>query len=409
MLRLLMDTGIADFLFDWNPIVVLLCGIVIDIILFVLSFFLNGKGDNKRIMAFSMVSILFVAAVMAVLTQFVSIKCTRVPYCFDEDNIPYSQAALILRQDNSLRCFEEFDDIARAKQNEGEDLISHNFFVTSCSPKPGTLVEKNTEVVLVVSWRPRTIGDGTGKSEAESGQELVYSKPASNDNEGKENPFPDFDPHFCYPLNSNEFTLTVEELAVRMLTEGNEEWSLGAVPTTKVLMQVDLIDFDSRRIIDSKSAYLGDTVRFEDISDGTYYYEIKCEGYKTGYSGSPFVLKYNSSEMKANLSWITFIEKSDAVFDSGFKVKMLSSSGVIPQYTETTISVTDKNGRSGSSYPAYINGDGFLTLWMGINDVDYYFIADFYVAEGYTLTVFNKDKNPIEAHPESTGICTIPY
>lgn len=49
MLKILIDTGGADFLFDWNPIVVLLCGIVIDIILFVLSYYLNGEGNNKRI------------------------------------------------------------------------------------------------------------------------------------------------------------------------------------------------------------------------------------------------------------------------------------------------------------------------------------------------------------------------
>lgn len=408
MLKILIDTGGADFLFDWNPIVVLLCGIVIDIILFVLSYYLNGEGNNKRI-ALLMVIIVFIAAVLAVLTQFVSIRCTRVPYYFDEDNIPYSQAALILRQENGLRCSEEFDDIARMKQNDGEDLISHSFYVTDCFPKPGTLVEKNTDVVLFVSWRPKAIGDGTGKNETENGQNLVYSRPVSNDDDVIENPFPDFDPRFCYPLNSNEFTLTVEELAVRMLTEGNEEWSLGAVPTTKVLMQVDLIDFDSGNIIDSKTAYLGDTVHFGDIPNGTYYYKIKCEGYKTGYSGSPFVFKYNGSEMKDNLPWITFLEKTDVKFGPGFKVKMLSSSEAILQYTETIISVTDKTGRSGSSYPAYINEDGFLTLWMGINDVDYYFIADFYVADGYTSTVFNKENNPIEAHPGSDGICILQY
>ena len=404
MLRTLIDSGIADVLFAWNPLVVFLCGIALDIVLSVLANSLKNKGASKTIKCI-MVIISIAAVVLTSLTHYISIKCTRVPDSLDDEVVPYSQASLILRDKYGLRCSEEFDDVAMEKQSEGEDLASHKFYVTSCFPKPGTLVENNTEIVLFVSWKPRTIGDGIEK---DNGQELVFSSPDLTDREVEDHLFSDFDPHFCHPLNSNEFSLIVEELVVRILTEADEEWSLGTVPRDDIQVQIDLIDYYSGNTIDSKRTYLGSTIYFENIPDGTYYYVIKCNGYKTGYSGSPFILQFDESKMKANLSWITYIEKAEAKYGQGFKVKMLSTSENIPPYTETIISVIDMNGRAGDSYSAYINENGFLSLWMGINDIDYYYIADFYVEEGYTLTVLDDNNQPIEAHSEN-GVCTIKY
>lgn len=410
MLKTLIDTGIADVLFALNPFVVFLCGIAFDLILFVFSNYLKRKEKNKKNKRIKslMWFVAFISVGLAVLTQYVSITCTRVPDSLDDVGIPYSQASLILRATHDLRCSENFDDIAMLKQSEGEELISHRFYVADCSPKPGTLVENNTEIVLFVSWKPRTIGDGVEKNQMDNGQELVISSPITFDSEVDEQLFPDYDPRFLLPLNSNGFSLIVEELVVRILTEANEEWSLGAVPKNDIPVQIDLVDYYNGNTIDSKKTYLGSTVYFESIPDGTYYYAIKCEGYKTGYSGSPFILQFDESQKKANLTWITYIEKVGAKYEQGFKVKMLSSGEDIPPYTETTISVIDMNGRTGDSYSAYINENGFLTLWMGINDIDYYYIADFYVQEGYTLTVLNDNNKQIEAHSEN-GMCILQY
>ncbi|MBR7056378.1 MAG: hypothetical protein IKI17_04740 [Oscillospiraceae bacterium] len=222
----------------------------------------------------------------------------------------------------------------------------------------------------------------------------------------RDNPYPDFDSSVWDPFNSNEFTLVVDELVVKILSDGYEQ-SLGVAPTTSILMQVDLIDFDSGDIIDSKIGYLGDTVHFGDIPNGIYYYRIKCDGYKTTYSIHPFILEYNNQEPTDILPWIVSLEKIDAEFGKGFKVKMISSGEPIPQYTETMLSVAYRNAKS--EYPVYINEDGFLTLWMGTDSDNYYFIATFYVANGYTLSILNKDNKPIEAHPEPNGICVLQY
>lgn len=407
MIRVLLDTGIAELLYDWNPIVLFLCGIVIDIILFLLS---NYKDNiHKKAIALLMVFVALTATGLTILTHSINICCSRIPQYFEDSNIPYSQGILILRQNCSLHCIEIFDHSAEEKINEGINLYSHRFIVKNCSPKPGTLVDKNTEISIYVSWNPEIIGDGTEKNETKDGQEIFVSKSLTKDNETKQNPYPDFDSRFCYPFNSNEFTLMVEEQAIKILTEGKEEWCLGLVPDTLIPIQIDLINFDSGITIDSKDAYLGDTVHFGNIPDGTYYYEIRGDGYTTGFSGSPFSLKYDNTKEKDNLPWITALEKINVNYNQAFKVKMFAASGNIVPYTKTAISVIGNNCHSNSEYPVYINENGFLTLWMGINDVDYYFIADFYVADGYMLTVSDSSNNFLEARSIINGICELEY
>ena len=407
MLRFLLDTGIADFLFDWNPMVLLLSGIVVDVIFFALAYFLGGEEKYKKIVASSMIIIIIFAVVLSVLTEFVSARCTRVPL-FDENNIPYSQAALILRQDSGLRCVVVFDDIAQEKQDEGVDTSSYSFYITSCSPAPGTLVEQNTEVVLFVSWRAKDSSSTPSPTPSLSPSPILPPSLAPIPfEENNDRPFQDFDPSSIYHYNSNEFTLTVNELGGRIITEGNRILSLGNVPSTNAnaLLQIDLVDFNSEKTIDSKRAHFGDTVLFTDIPDGTYYYKVTCEGYKAGYPESPFGLNYNSLETKSILSWSTCIMKEDTVFGQGFKVRMLSSSEIVP-FTEVTISVMTKNGDMGSYNFVHINEEGFLAMLEGYDE---YSVGDFYLAEGYSLVVYNHDNKPIEAYPDNTGICTLQY
>lgn len=450
MSKLLIDTGIVEFLFDKNPIVVFLCGLAADIVLSVIfSFIFNrdGNGRKGKIIATGLILLVIVIAVTA-LTYHVGEKYTRVPNSFEEENLPYSQAALILRQECGLRCSDKFDTVAEKALSEGEDLASHHFYITDCDPKPGTLVEKNSEVVLHVSWKPRMIGDVTEISKTNDGKEPISTITLKSEDEVEpytyteptlptsypsvtsemapitdetqntplppsraeyENPYPEDVEYIPSPFNAKEFILTVRELALRIETEENEKWALGSVPDTLLPMQIDLIDFDKNTIVDSKSAYLGDSVHFGDIPDGTYYTRISCAGYETEIDESPFTLQYDGSKEKSILRWITYLEKKGSNFGEPFRVRMLTTGNGIAPYTETTISVIDNNGRWYSSYPVYINEDGYLTLWMAINHIDYYFTANFCVADGYTLVVYNRNNVPVEARNIVNGICELVY
>ena len=192
-------------------------------------------------------------------------------------------------------------------------------------------------------------------------------------------------------FNASEFSLSVSEKASSLrYRDSAHETFLGVYPSAKTPITVTLFDYKTRKVVDFQTAYMGNTFYFSDIPEGTYFYTIEGSGYVTTFSDNPFTLINDTNHDKHNLPWCDYIEKEGANYGKTFKVKLIDSSGNVVKDANTQVRVVkenDDNPNSFTSYTVYSNNNGYITIYNGIDGVDYYFDVDFSVRDGYSIQV----------------------
>ena len=182
MLKIIENTGIVELLYNWNEVITLLLGLVINIILYFAN--KEKKSTTKLILCVSTISIC-----LSVLIVQVKRNYTYVPYNLWE-NMPFTEArSRIINCD--LCCSDEniqWDLLAQEKIAEGVSPGSISFRVNTIDPVPGAFVRRNSEISLSVTWKQYDNSDGESKnSETEEtpvpseSDEPAQSKPSAAD------------------------------------------------------------------------------------------------------------------------------------------------------------------------------------------------------------------------------------
>lgn len=291
----------------------------------------------------------------------------------------------------------DFNDLAQRQMKEGQEPYSYYFKVYQTDPSPNTFVYVGTNVRLYVTWinEPSTISITN-----ESGSNTELPDTYNNINTD-----------FIYPFNADMVTLYTHVAGAKLITEGFNETSLGIFPTEDILLEACLINFDTGKQVDSKTAILGDEIIFSNIPNGTYYYIISCNGYKTAIPDSPFKLERNYSKEADILPWGVNLEKEESQLSSTFKVRIQNANGNIIQNTEIDVRAVHEDNPSPNSfihYSLYSDENGYLTSWHGIDNRDFYDLVDFQLYEDcYLEARLNEYDEFVRVQiKDGTGICT---
>ena len=226
------------------------------------------------------------------------------------------------------------------------------------------------------------------------------------------NPYGNININYIVPFNTDKFILTVDEAALKITADQMEDRWLGVFPEETIPATVSLIDFSTNKIVETQNTFIGGTVSFFNLSDGTYYYEVTSSGYKTYIPDTPFRLEQNPSLDTNTLNWMIELEQKDATFKNSFKVQLVDANGNPLSNIQTSVrcvSIENSNPTSTSSLPMKTDRNGYLTMWMNINGVDYNNVATFYLIEGFTLQIEGRNGDFLSAQPTNSGVCIITH
>ena len=161
MLEMMLSSGIANVLYSWNAFLVLVLGVIIDIVLAQVF-----DPANKSIKRIVLVISFFVALSLSGLIIYIDSNCVCIPENISTD-MPLSQVQdRIISCD--LRCSREdiqLDSLAYEQHSQGIALDDSSYYVTNISPLPGTLVKKNSDVFLIVTWKSNNTAEAGADSE----------------------------------------------------------------------------------------------------------------------------------------------------------------------------------------------------------------------------------------------------
>lgn len=293
----------------------------------------------------------------------------------------------------------EFDVMAKSKMKMGQEPYNYYFKVYQTEPTPHAFVRKDINVKIYVTWSDALAAipinsEGTGKAEIQD----IYG---------------DINTDFIYPFNSDTFSLHTGAAGGKMTTEEFGESLLGMPPRGNISLVACLINYDTGEQIDTKLGILGDTITFSDIPDGTYYYTVSCEGYKTAIPDSPFKLRQDYNSKADILPWSVNLEEEGRPFSTAFKVCIRDINGEVVRNTEVYVRVAnDENAllSGGILYPLHSDDNGYLTSWHGFNNLDFYSLVDFQLYDNCHLEVqFKEGGDFVRVEIEGQiGSCVMP-
>lgn len=331
------------------------------------------------------------------------IQLVKENYTYTPNIYPYRESLQIVESKIKMAGLQisdiDFNDIAESKKNEGKDAYGYDFKVYQIDPLPNTFVRMGTNVRLKVTW---------------SGMPTAISMPDREDGNAElPDIYIDTDTRFIYTYNADMLTLSTNAAGVRMTIENFGEMTLGISRTDSIPIEACLIDYNTRKQIDSKKAILGDEITFSNIPNGTYYYVVSCNGYKTAIPDSPFKLERDYNKEVDILPWSVDLEKEDGQLLPAFKVRIQNENGNVIQDSEIDIRPVSKDNPSPNAYTHYplrSNENGYLTFCQGINNEVSYELVDFQLYEGcYLEARLNETNEFVRVQIEDgIGICTIP-
>lgn len=213
------------------------------------------------------------------------------------------------------------------------------------------------------------------------------------------------------PYNADTFTLYTDVAAARMITNDTDIRLLGVQPNTAILVEAQLIDFETDDIIDQKSAFLGEEITFSNIPSGTYYYTVSCDGYKNAFPDELFRLEEDVSQPKDELPWSVDLEENNSSPSPYFKIQLKNMQGEILRNTSAYVRAINSQHLSPNEFsacPVTSNDQGYLTLWSNTDGVDYYDVVSFQLFDGYLLEVALENGEYISVDIQGDlGICIL--
>ena len=345
-----------------------------------------------------------ILSIVAFLLAFAGyIQLVKENYTYTPNIYPYKESLQIVESKIKMAGLEisdiDFNEIAENKKNEGKDAYGYDFKVYQTDPLPNTFVRMGTNVRLKVTW---------------NGMPTAISVPDRGDGDAElPDIYIDTDTRFIYTYNADMFTLSTDAAGVKMTIENFGEMTLGISRTDRVPIEARLIDYNTGKQIDSKKAILGDEITFSNIPNGTYYYVVSCNGYKTAIPDSPFKLERDYNKEEDILPWNVYLEREDGQLSTAFKVRIQNANGNIIQDSGIDIRPVSKDNPSPNAYthyPLYSDENGYLTFCQGINSEVSYELVDFQLYEGcYLEARLNESNKYVRVQIKvGIGICTIP-
>lgn len=209
--------------------------------------------------------------------------------------------------------------------------------------------------------------------------------------------------------NAEEFSVSVEIKMAEMIIDG-EKVEMGIVPNVSESVNVSLVDYSAEKVVETKTTYAGDSVRFTNISEGLYYYYVEKDGYIKSAPQTPFRLIEDVNIGKDLLTWSNCIEKEKIEYADPFSVKVVDIYGKELREKEIMVRVIERdnpNPTSFTSHRLYTNEDGFMTYWTRINGIDHFDIVNFIVAKEALLQIENENGEYQSVDADGSEICII--
>ena len=136
-----------------------------------------------------------------------------------------------------------------------------------------------------------------------------------------------------YLSESNLSTYNTKLLRLNIVIAGakdNAGLFHGYYPSDDLSVEVALFNYKTGEQIGqtkmpsiNKSSH---SVEFSDLEDGTYYYTVRCKGYKVSLPNTPFVLKNDksASSFTENITLNAFLEERNAIYGKPFHVQLVN-------------------------------------------------------------------------------------
>ena len=391
--------NIKELVYNWDSTVALIISVFISTVFFLLG---NIKKLTRRKKQWNKLSVIFLiiciilSITLHAFVEHVQRECTYVPNFRMGAPLSDVRAKLV----NSGLEYNiddiEFDEIAQTHRENGEDVSSLYYRVTRTDPEPGTFTCKGKEVKLWVTWE-----DGLSHIAIEETNisDFIY-----------EDYYEDIDSDLLLPFNTNSFSLLISKAVLKINAEGQDERILGIYSDTESSVKISLIDFDSGEIIEEKKASIGDKISFTNLPDGTYYYTVKCTGYKTYIPETPFRICWDSSHERDEFQWAISLESVDNVYSNTFSVQLVDAKGGPMADANISVQGIDNNypyPDQIDSLPLVSNKDGYLTLWANTNGIDHYGVAKFQLLDGCSLQLIDEDGEVVTVKSNDSSVCVI--
>ena len=201
--------------------------------------------------------------------------------------------------------------------------------------------------------------------------------------------YPDVHPAELYPCSFNSFSLSISKLALKTTIKEDNSLNndLGVFPFPGSSIVVDLYSYSDGTIVEEKTTDFYDELKFESLQDGIYFFIIRCSGYKIGYSSTPFILDHRFVQEDSVMPWSYCIEENDAKYSEMFRIQV-NRNGSPLQGKEVQLIVYDDSNPNAYMSTSYTTDEhGYLQLWHGINNRDYYNMAYFNLLTGCHLRI----------------------
>lgn len=384
---------IMEIVYDWNPTLLLAIGLLIDIVLYAVE--RPKKLFSLKSLAIALV-IVFSLFGMA-FVQYIQREYTKVP---DVDDRMILFTAIQTITGSELKCepdlgsnYANYDESARAQYMAGNDITaSSHFKVTQVEPAPGKLVPKGTTVSIWLTWSDINRAVAVDESEGNHFDPEEY--------------YGSVKAEYLYPFNADSFSLAISKAALHVSIGNQFTYELGVYAQDALPVSVSLVNYETGKVIETKNAFVGDTVEFANLPDGTYYYRVDCEGFKTYVPESPFLLQRDPAKEADVLPWAITLEESGKNYGQSFRVQVLDQYGDPVANADASIrgqyqDAPDFDG--GFMLDMKTDENGYL---MGMFNLDYK-VASFQLMDGYVLQVSGDDGEYVTAHQESSDLYVV--
>lgn len=374
---------IMEIVYDWNPTLLLAIGLAIDIVLYAIE----RPKKLCSVKSFIIVLVIVLSLCGMAYVQYVQREYTKMP---DVDDRTILLTAIQAITGNDLKCspdldsdYAYYDESTRAQYKAGNDITSNSHYkVIQVDPSPGELVRKGTTVKIWVTW-------------SDTFRAVAVDESGENHFDPKEY-YGSVEAEYLYPFNADSFSLTISKAALYISIDGQTIYDLGVYAQDALPVSASLVNYKTGEIVETKNAFVGDTVRFANLPDGAYYYRVDCEGFKTYVPESPFRLQRDTSEEAHKLPWAVTLEEIGKGLGQSFKVQVQDQYGNPVANTETNIrgQYQDTPDFDGCfMLDMKTDENGYL---MGMFNMDYK-VAWFQLIDGYILQVMGEDGEYVTA------------
>lgn len=368
-----MKFNIDYFLYVWGAPIITSAG-------FLLSCVLSSISLPKETPAKHKLRLSFIIIVTGILTSFATFMCHKVSvnYATVPDIKLGETPAFVVFQQLGVAGISydvSLDNLAMAHKEVDGDISSFPYKVYECDPAPGTFVQKGDKVKLKITW-------------IENYNSVPL--PAQIENFDAKTFYEEDGFLHVYRCVSRSIRVLVVPVSLKTVVGGVEgiHHTNYPAPETFRIVEAQLINYDTGRIVSTAAAYLGDEILFSNVQNGTYYYVISCAGYKSAVSKC--LLQIEDPDSFNDYGYQTVgLELPDKNYSAPFQIQIFDSQGNELRNMPVKVRTVDEDDpypEAGWLYSLVTDDSGYLTQRPGDYQMDGG-LVEFSLCAGYILEV----------------------